>query len=111
MHNNYKNVVAVIGPQVQAIWLRLYPCDARPGAIEQIMDHIVNKGYNQVYVETFYDGQVLLPSSNNPTVWPSVVRHTGKEKVDLLTQAIEKGPTTRFKSLCMDVYNQFWLYI
>lgn len=78
-------------PQVQAIWLRLYPCDARSGAIEEIMDHIVNKGYNQVYVEAFYDGQVLLPSSNNPTVWPSVVRHKGKEKVDLLAQAIEQG--------------------
>ncbi len=78
-------------PQIQAIWLRLYPCDVRSGAIDQIMDEIVNKGYNQVYLETFYDGQVLLPSSNNPTVWPSVVRNPGKEKVDLLAQAIEKG--------------------
>ena len=78
-------------PQVQAIWLRLYPCDARSGAIDRIMDQIVNQGYNEIYLETFYDGQVLLPSSNNPTVWPSVVRHKGKEKVDLLAQAIEKG--------------------
>lgn len=78
-------------PQVQAIWLRLYPCDARPGVIDQIMDEIVNKGYNKVYLETFYDGRVLLPSSSNPTVWPSVVRNQGKENVDLLAQAIEKG--------------------
>ena len=78
-------------PQIQAIWLRLYPCDTRPGAIEQIMDRIVSKGYNKVYLETFYDGRVLLPSSNNPTVWPSVVRNKGKEKVDLLAEAIKKG--------------------
>lgn len=78
-------------PHIQAIWLRLYPCDARPGAIDGILDRIVSKGYNQVYIETFYDGRVLLPSSNNPTVWPSVVRNEGKEKVDLLAQVIEKG--------------------
>jgi Glycosyl hydrolase-like 10 len=78
-------------PQIQAIWLRLYPCDVNPGAIDQIMDRIVNRGYNQVYVEAFYDGQVLLPSGSNPTVWPSVVRTPGTEKVDLLAEAIQKG--------------------
>jgi hypothetical protein len=78
-------------PQTQAIWLRLYPCDSQPGAIDQIMDHIVNTGYNQVYLEAFYDGQVLLPAANNPTVWPSVVRTPGKEKVDLLAEGIKKG--------------------
>ncbi|GAA6623734.1 family 10 glycosylhydrolase [Scytonema sp. NUACC26] len=78
-------------PQVQAIWLRLYPCDARPGAIDQVMDRIVNKGYNQVYLEVFYDGQVLLPTGANPTVWPSVVRTPGTEKTDLLAEAIQKG--------------------
>ncbi|WP_208353959.1 family 10 glycosylhydrolase [Aetokthonos hydrillicola] len=78
-------------PQVQAIWLRLYPCDSRPGAIDQIMDRIVNRGYNQVYLETFSDGQVLLPSAGNPTVWPSVVRTPGAENVDMLSIAIQKG--------------------
>ena len=78
-------------PQNQAIWLRLYPCDTEPGAIDGIMDQIVNTGYNQVYLEAFYDGQVLLPAANNPTVWPSVVRIPGKEKVDLLAEAIKKG--------------------
>ncbi len=78
-------------PQVQAIWLRLYPCDVQPGTIDQIMDRIVNRGYNQVYVESFYDGQVLLPTQGNPTVWPSVVRTPGAENVDLLAQAIQKG--------------------
>jgi hypothetical protein len=56
-------------PQTQAIWLRLYPCDIQPGAIDEIMDRIVSRGYNQVYLEAFYDGQVLLPSGSNPTVW------------------------------------------
>ncbi|MDF5718794.1 MAG: family 10 glycosylhydrolase [Rhizonema sp. NSF051] len=78
-------------PQVQAIWLRLYPCDVQPGTIDQIMDRIVNRGYNQVYVESFYDGQVLLPPKGNPTVWPSVIRTPGAENVDLLASAIQKG--------------------
>lgn len=78
-------------PQIQAIWLRLYPCDARPGVIDQVMDRIANKGYNQVYLEVFYDGQVLLPSGANTTSWPSVVRTPGTEKTDLLAEAIQKG--------------------
>ncbi|NDJ22812.1 family 10 glycosylhydrolase [Nostoc sp. B(2019)] len=78
-------------PQIQAIWLRLYPCDIRPGAIEQIMDRIVDRGYNQVYLEVFYDGQVLLPTTANPTAWPSVIRTPGAENIDLLSVAIQKG--------------------
>lgn len=78
-------------PQTQAIWLRLYPCDLRPGVLDKIMDRIVNRGYNQIYVEVFYDGQVLLPSGANPTVWPAVVRTPGSERTDLLAQAIQKG--------------------
>ncbi|PLZ42845.1 hypothetical protein CBP26_06205, partial [Fischerella thermalis WC538] len=78
-------------PQVQAIWLRLYPCDIQPGEIDRIMDRIVNRGYNQVYLEAFYDGQVLLPAANNPTVWPSVIRTPGAENTDLLLRAIQKG--------------------
>ena len=31
-------------PQNQAIWLRVYPCDIRPGALDEIMDRIVNQG-------------------------------------------------------------------
>ncbi len=78
-------------PQVQAIWLRLYPCDIQPGSIDRIMDRIVNRGYNQVYLEAFYDGQVLLPAASNSTVWPSVIRTPGEEKADLLLNAIQKG--------------------
>ncbi|MGQ4646732.1 family 10 glycosylhydrolase [Lyngbya aestuarii] len=78
-------------PKDQAIWLRLYPCDVRPGSLDAVMDRLVNLGYNQVYVEAFFDGQVLLPLSENQTPWPSVVRTPGTEKVDLLAQAIQKG--------------------
>ncbi|PMB41662.1 hypothetical protein CEN47_02225, partial [Fischerella thermalis CCMEE 5319] len=78
-------------PQVQAIWLRLYPCDIQPGEIDRIMDRIVNRGYNQVYLEAFYDGQVLLPAASNSTVWPSVIRTPGAENADLLLRAIQKG--------------------
>ncbi|AFY69940.1 protein of unknown function DUF187 [Thalassoporum mexicanum PCC 7367] len=78
-------------PQTQAIWLRLYPCDLRPGAMDALMDRLVDQGYNQVYVEVFSDGQVLLPVADNPTVWPSVVWGEGQENADLFALAIEKG--------------------
>ncbi|MEM8643021.1 MAG: family 10 glycosylhydrolase [Cyanobacteria bacterium P01_G01_bin.54] len=78
-------------PRTQAIWLRLYPCDVTPGVLEQVLDHIVNKGYNEVYIEVFYDSQVLLPVNDNPTPWISVVRTAGQENTDLFAQALEKG--------------------
>ncbi|WP_083775314.1 family 10 glycosylhydrolase [Gloeothece citriformis] len=78
-------------PQEQAIWLRLYPCDVRPGSIDAVLDRIVNKGYNTVYLEVFYDSQVLLPPNDNPTEWDTVVRTPGAENVDLLAETIKKG--------------------
>jgi hypothetical protein len=78
-------------PRQQAIWLRLYPCDVRPGSIDAILDRIVNRGYNTIYLEVFSDSQVLLPSANNPTAWDGVVRTRGAEKVDLLAETIQKG--------------------
>ncbi len=78
-------------PNVQAIWLRLYPCDARAGAIDEILDRLVSRGYNQVNVEVFNDGQVLLPASDNPTPWPSLIRTPKAEKLDILSQIIQKG--------------------
>jgi hypothetical protein len=78
-------------PNIQAVWLRLYACDVRPGAIDEILDRIVNRGYNELYLEAFSDGQVLLPSSDNSTAWPSVVRTPGAENIDLLAQTIQKG--------------------
>lgn len=78
-------------PKNQAIWVRLYSCDARPGKLDALLDRIVSKGYNQVYVETFYDGQVLLPMADNPTAWPSAIRTPGLENRDLLAEVIKKG--------------------
>ncbi|MGK7925954.1 MAG: family 10 glycosylhydrolase, partial [Spirulina sp.] len=78
-------------PRVQAIWLRLHPCDARPGELDKVLDQIVNKGYNEVYVEVFYDSRVLLPAADNPTPWISVVQARGAENIDLLADAIQKG--------------------
>nr|WP_245602755.1 family 10 glycosylhydrolase [Gloeothece verrucosa] len=78
-------------PQQQAIWLRLYPCDVRAGSIDAILDRIVNRGYNTVYVETFSDSQVLLPPNDNPTSWDTIVRTPGAENVDLLAETIKKG--------------------
>ena len=78
-------------PNQQAIWVRLYPCDLQSGLLEALMDRIVNLGYNQVYVEVFYSGRVLLPKADNPTVWPSVVQAQGYSDRDLLAEAIDKG--------------------
>lgn len=75
-------------PENQAVWLRLYPCDLQPGSLDALMDRIVNLGYNQVYIEAFSNGQVLLPKSNNPTVWPSVVQADEYADRDLLAEAI-----------------------
>jgi hypothetical protein len=77
--------------KTQAIWIRLYPCDARPGALDDLLDQLVNRGYNQVYVEVFYDSQVLLPPNSNPTPWQSVMDSSRGNNVDLLAQAIQKG--------------------
>jgi hypothetical protein len=78
-------------PQDQAIWIRLYPCDLQPGALDYVFDRMVNLGYNQVFVEVFYDGRVLLPAAQNTTPWPSVISTPGYEEADLFAQAIEAG--------------------
>lgn len=78
-------------PQEQALWLRLYPCDAQPGALDALLDEIVNKGYNRVNLEALYNGQILLPVAVNNTPWPSVIRTPGHENTDLLAEAIAKG--------------------
>ena len=75
----------------QALWLRLYPCDEQPGRLEEILDRIVDRGYNQVYIETFFNGQVLLPAADNPTPWHSVLNNSDQAQVDLLAQVIRKG--------------------
>ena len=77
--------------KTQAIWLRLHDCDLRPGVLDALMDRIVNRGYNQVYVEVFYQGRVLLPTANNPTPWSPAVRKPQYANRDLLAEAIRKG--------------------
>ncbi len=77
--------------QTQATWLRLYPCDSKPGMLDALFDEIVNRGYNQVNIDVFSNGQVLLPASDNPTVWPSLLQESSTGQVDLLAQAIQKG--------------------
>jgi hypothetical protein len=101
--NEYKNIIKNHAEMLrkcrseswlkeQAIWLRLYPCDIKEGALDEILDRIVNKGYNKIYLEIFYDGQVLLPPKSNPGPWISVLDGVqGGENVDLLDQTIKKG--------------------
>jgi len=84
-------------PEQQAIWLRLYPCDAKSGKLEQRLDQIVNKGYNEIYVEVFYNSQVLLPAQDNPTSWSSVLRSPSVKDRDLLAEVIEKGHERNLK--------------
>jgi Glycosyl hydrolase-like 10 len=78
-------------PRTQATWIRLYPCDLQPGILDALMDRVTNLGYNEVYVEVFYNGQVLLPTQANRTAWPSVVQTRGYENRDLLAEAIAEG--------------------
>lgn len=75
----------------QALWLRLYECDLKPGVLDTLLDRIVSRGYNQIFVEVFYSGKVLLPPKSNPTVWPSVVRSPEYGNRDLLAEVIQKA--------------------
>ncbi|MFK8185548.1 MAG: hypothetical protein AB8B99_19400 [Phormidesmis sp.] len=86
--NNLANCRRTNWPQNQAVWLRLYPCDLEPGKLNAVMDRITNMGYNQVYIEAFANGQVLLPKNDNPTVWPSLVQSEAYADRDLLAEAI-----------------------
>ena len=83
-------------PATQAVWLRLYPHDAQPGVLEDVLDRIVNRGYNQVYIEVFYEGRVMLPVADNPTPWRSILAEAvAADEVDasydLWAEAIRKG--------------------
>ncbi len=69
-------------PQIQATWLRLYPCDTQPGVLDQVFDTIINSGYNRVYIEVFYDGTTVLPG-NQAAPWPSI-----NPEADLLDLAL-----------------------
>lgn len=77
--------------KTQAIWLRLHECDLQPGVLESVLDRIVSRGYNRVYIEVFYSGHVLLPPAENRTAWPSIVRNPAFANRDLLAEAIQKS--------------------
>lgn len=77
--------------KTQGIWLRLYPCDLQSGRLDEVMDRIVNKGYNQVFIEVLSDGKILLPQSENATAWNSLVLSENYKNADLLKLAIAKG--------------------
>lgn len=78
--------------QTEATWIRLYACDAKPGTLDAVLDRIVDRGYNQVNVEVFANGKVLLPVNNNPTPWePVLAGSAGAGNVDLLAEVIRKG--------------------
>lgn len=77
--------------KTQGVWLRLYPCDLKSGKLEELMDKIVERGYNQVFVEVTTNGKVLLPRSENNTAWDSLVNSEKYQNADLLKLAIAKG--------------------
>lgn len=77
--------------KTQGIWLRLYPCDLQSGKLDEVMDRIVNRGYNQVFVEVISEGKILLPKSENITAWDSLIEADRYKNADLLNLAIEKG--------------------
>jgi Glycosyl hydrolase-like 10 len=77
--------------KTQGIWLRLYPCDLQSGKLDEVMDRIVNKGYNQVFIEVLSDGKILLPQSENATAWSSLIVSEQYKNADLLKLAIAKG--------------------
>jgi hypothetical protein len=77
--------------KTQGIWLRLYPCDLQSGKLEEVMDRIVNRGYNQVFVEVISNGTILLPMTANTTAWNSLVQSEKYKNADLLKLAIDKG--------------------
>jgi len=70
-------------PQIQAIWVRLHPCDANPGVLDQVFDQVVNLGYNRVFIETFCDGRSILPDGGGG-IWPSL-----QPNADLLDLALK----------------------
>jgi hypothetical protein len=74
--------------KTQGVWMRVYPCDLQGRQLDQVLDNAANFGYNRIYLNVFYNGQVLLPYGNNPTVWPSVVGSQAAN-ADLLAKVIE----------------------
>lgn len=76
--------------KTHGVWMRVYPCDLQRRQLDQVLDNAVNFGYNRIYLNVFYDGRILLPFGDNPTVWPSVVGSKAPN-ADLLARVIESA--------------------
>jgi hypothetical protein len=81
--------------KTQALWLKLDP-RVKPEALNDVLDRIVNQGYNAIFVQVFYDGRILLPVSDNPTPWRSLTEESVKAgevsaSYDLWAEVIRKG--------------------
>jgi hypothetical protein len=90
MPNDWGNVAKAFGLGRKRSGCASTHAILRQGIWIRILDDITNFGYNRIYLSTFYDGRVLLPKGDNPTVWPSVVGSTANN-ADLLAQAIAKS--------------------
>jgi len=97
--------------KTQALWLRLYAKDTKPEVLADVLDRIVNRGYNTVFVDVFYDGQILLPVSDNPTPWRSLTAEAvkaGKVAADfdlwaeVIRQGRDRGLKVYGRSFAMD---------
>lgn len=77
--------------KTQGVWLRLYPCDIQSGKLDDVMDRIANRGYNQVFIEVISNGKILLPNSQNSSAWESLIDSEKYKDADLLKVAIAKG--------------------
>ncbi len=81
--------------KTQALWLRLDP-GVKTETLNDVLDRIVNQGYNAIFVQVFYDGRILLPVSDNPTPWRSLTEEAVKAgevsaNYDLWAEVIRKG--------------------
>jgi hypothetical protein len=89
-------------PKTEAVWIRLYANDAKPGVLEDVLDRVVNRGYNQIFVEVFYDGRIMLPVADNSTPWRSVLDEAVKAgevkpDYDLFAETVRLGKARGLK--------------
>jgi len=101
--NNCGSVVSHLASK-RLIWLRLYPCDIQPGALDKIMDRISSRGYNQVYIKgVFRPVRCCCRLRLIPLLACCCRTPLAAKRTDLLAQAILK--VTGSEGLCLDVYD------
>jgi len=74
-------------PETQAIW-RACTHVTFPGALDNIMDRLVNRGYNQVYIEVLRRSSAFACLAN---LFGLPLSGAWGENTDLLAQAIQRG--------------------